>query len=85
MLGQDFITVVKVCKKLSIFQLSYFVKVDDLDWPILKPTLFATIMDFFNSNQPVVLHSPSVESVEPPTHESEIVAMIKELLDERIR
>lgn len=39
-LGPDFITVTKVD--------------DDVDWKILKPEIFATIMDFFASGLPVL-------------------------------
>lgn len=68
LLGSDFITIVKA---------------EDTEWPVLKPSIFASIMDFFASNQPVVMAdtTPAGEV----TKDSEIVEMIKELLDERIR
>lgn len=39
-LGPDFITVTKLD--------------DDVDWKILKPEIFATVMDFFASGLPIV-------------------------------
>lgn len=38
--GSDFITVTK--------------KEDDLEWHVIKPEVFATIMDFFSSGLPVL-------------------------------
>lgn len=71
MLGSDFITIVKG---------------DETEWPLLKPSIFASIMDFFASNQPVVLAEDAAAGpAAQPSKDSEIVEMIKELLDERIR
>lgn len=69
--GHDFITVTK--------------QDDDVDWKLLKPEIFATIMDFFSSGLPVLTDTqPSSDTV---IHEDddETVQMIKELLDTRIR
>ncbi|KAI8796414.1 NFU1 iron-sulfur cluster scaffold mitochondrial [Biomphalaria glabrata] len=58
---------------------------DDLDWNILKPEIFAVIMDFFASGLPVLTdEKPSGDTV---IHEDddETVQLIKELLDTRIR
>jgi len=72
--GSDFITVTK--------------HDDDMDWKVLKPEIYAIIMDFFASGLPVVTESKT----ETPTgeqgeveEEDETVALIKELLDSRIR
>ncbi|EDQ90513.1 uncharacterized protein MONBRDRAFT_24367 [Monosiga brevicollis MX1] len=73
----------------SVFLASDFVTINKdeaAEWSTLKPNIYATMMDFFASNQPVVL-----DSYEAPTDtavsedDDEIVAMIKELLDSRIR
>uniref|UniRef100_A0A8C6I8X8 NFU1 iron-sulfur cluster scaffold homolog, mitochondrial n=1 Tax=Mus spicilegus TaxID=10103 RepID=A0A8C6I8X8_MUSSI len=70
--GPDFITVTK--------------ENEELDWNLLKPDIYATIMDFFASGLPLV-----TEETPPPPGEAgseeddEVVAMIKELLDTRIR
>jgi len=70
--GSDFITVTKS---------------DDVSWDILKPEIFAAIMDFYSSGKPLFLDSNTVASMDTAIHEddSETVAMIKELLETRIR
>eukprot|EP00041_Stephanoeca_diplocostata_P016544 m.326240 g.326240 ORF g.326240 m.326240 type:complete len:276 (-) comp20399_c0_seq6:308-1135(-) len=72
-LGGDFITVSKI---------------EDAEWDVMKPELFAAIMDFFASGQPVVFDSddgsvPGASTVEDD--DDEVVVLIKELLDTRIR
>ncbi|XP_068924994.1 NFU1 iron-sulfur cluster scaffold homolog, mitochondrial isoform X2 [Petaurus breviceps papuanus] len=68
--GPDFITVTK--------------ESEDLDWNLLKPDIYATIMDFFASGLPLV--NEETLSADAATEEDdEVVAMIKELLDTRIR
>ncbi|KAH0777681.1 hypothetical protein KY290_009092 [Solanum tuberosum] len=70
--GSDFITVTKS---------------EEASWDFLKPEIFAAIMDFFSSGNPVFLDSSTAASKDTAIHEddSEIVAMIKELLETRIR
>ncbi|KJE94376.1 hypothetical protein CAOG_05022 [Capsaspora owczarzaki ATCC 30864] len=58
-------------------------KADEAEWPVLKPEIYATIMDFFASGLPVVEAPKTTE--EAATEENETVSMIKELLDSRIR
>ncbi|KAB0341772.1 hypothetical protein FD754_018698 [Muntiacus muntjak] len=68
--GPDFITVTK--------------ENEELDWNLLKPDIYATIMDFFASGLPLVTEeTPSGEA--GSEDDDEVVAMIKELLDTRIR
>ena len=71
--GQDFVTVSK--------------EENDIDWSIIKPEVFATIMDFFASNVPVVNEeeTETAASHDASDEENETVSMIKELLDTRIR
>merc|ERR1712004_331498 len=71
--GGDFITVTKVDD-------------DSVEWKLLKPEIFATIMDFFHSGLPIV-HDDAVPSgdTEILEDDDDTVAMIKELLDTRIR
>lgn len=71
-LGSDFVTVTK--------------QDDDLDWKLLKPEIFATIMDFFASGLPILTDAtkPSGDT-QINEDDDEIVQMIKELLDTRIR
>ncbi|XP_058088961.1 nifU-like protein 4, mitochondrial [Magnolia sinica] len=70
--GSDFITVTKS---------------DEASWDFLKPEIFAAIMDFYSSGKPLFLDSNVAASMDTAIHEddSEIVAMIKELLETRIR
>ncbi|KAI3513075.1 hypothetical protein L1887_20401 [Cichorium endivia] len=70
--GSDFITVTKS---------------EDTSWDFLKPEIFAAVMDFYSSGNPLFLDSNTAASMDTAIHEddSEIVAMIKELLETRIR
>jgi len=72
--GPDFITVTKY-------------EEEGVDWKLMKPEIFATVMDFFNSGLPVV--NAEVEASGTTTEilddDDDTVAMIKELLDTRIR
>ncbi|XP_021905379.1 nifU-like protein 4, mitochondrial isoform X1 [Carica papaya] len=70
--GSDFVTVTKS---------------DDTSWDFLKPEIFAAIMDFYSSGQSLFLDSQTAAAKDTAIHEddSETVAMIKELLETRIR
>ncbi|XP_041990078.1 nifU-like protein 4, mitochondrial [Salvia splendens] len=70
--GSDFVTVTKS---------------DEISWDLLKPQVFAAIMDFYSSGQPLILDSAVAASMDTAIKEddSETVAMIKELLETRIR
>ncbi|XP_045214882.2 NFU1 iron-sulfur cluster scaffold homolog, mitochondrial-like isoform X2 [Mercenaria mercenaria] len=70
--GQDFITITKVD--------------DDMDWSVIKPDVFGTVMDFFATGLPVLNEDaePSPDTL-ACDEDDETVAMIKELLDTRIR
>nr|XP_023657957.1 NFU1 iron-sulfur cluster scaffold homolog, mitochondrial-like [Paramormyrops kingsleyae] len=70
-LGPDFITITKT----DI----------DIEWKVIKPDVFATIMDFFTSGLPVVNEDAPRPDTAPCEDDDEVVAMIKELLDTRIR
>ncbi|KAJ3064846.1 hypothetical protein HDU98_011776 [Podochytrium sp. JEL0797] len=74
-LGPDFITVTKQ---------------EDAEWPLLKPDLYSSIMDHYSSGQPVLVQDNTAAGDVPTDtqilpEDSEVVAMIKELLDTRIR
>jgi len=69
--GTDFITITK--------------SDDDTDWMLLKPDIFGSIMDFFATGLPVVNEDQLVAAEEDDEDEDEIVTVIKELLDTRIR
>ncbi|KAI7730249.1 hypothetical protein M8C21_023086 [Ambrosia artemisiifolia] len=70
--GSDFVTVTKS---------------DDASWDFLKPEIFAAIMDFYSSGKPLFIDAATSASMDTAIHEddSETVAMIKELLETRIR
>ncbi|XP_044253795.1 NFU1 iron-sulfur cluster scaffold homolog, mitochondrial-like [Tribolium madens] len=70
-LGPEFITVTKTD--------------DEIEWKIIKPEIFATIMDFFASGLPVLNDATPNADTQINEDDSEIVQMIKELLDTRIR
>ncbi|XP_026198163.1 NFU1 iron-sulfur cluster scaffold homolog, mitochondrial [Anabas testudineus] len=71
-LGPDFITITKSDA--------------NMEWKVIKPDVFAAIMDFFTSGLPVVNEDskPSADTA-LSDDDDEVVAMIKELLDTRIR
>ncbi|XP_056629154.1 NFU1 iron-sulfur cluster scaffold homolog, mitochondrial [Triplophysa dalaica] len=72
LLGPDFITITR--------------DNGNTEWKVIKPDVFATIMDFFTSGLPVVneADAPSADTA-PSEEDDEVVSMIKELLDTRIR
>jgi len=71
--GKDFITVTKHDD-------------DAYEWKIMKPEIFATIMDFFNSGLPIInADIETLGATEIYDDDDDTVAMIKELLDTRIR
>eukprot|EP00898_Chlorokybus_atmophyticus_P003415 jgi/Chlat1/4074/Chrsp26S04114 len=70
--GSDFISVTKT---------------EDVDWAVLKPEIFASVMDHFTSGQPLLMDEEMMNAADTAISEDddETVAMIKELLDTRIR
>lgn len=69
-LGADFITVTKK---------------DEASWDVLKPEVFAAVMDFYSSGKPVIDAAAAEASSSSGEQDSEVVEMIKELLETRIR
>lgn len=70
-LANDFVTVTKK---------------EDVSWSVLKPHIFATIMDFFASGEPMIKDDVVTGSSTAGDHvDDEVVSMIKELLETRIR
>ncbi|BBN12927.1 NFU1 iron-sulfur cluster scaffold homolog, mitochondrial [Marchantia polymorpha subsp. ruderalis] len=62
-------------------------KIDDMSWDILKPEIFAAIMDFYTSKEPLFYDARKPAASDTAIHEDddETVAMIKELLETRVR
>ncbi|KAI8476960.1 MAG: scaffold protein Nfu/NifU N terminal-domain-containing protein [Monoraphidium minutum] len=70
--GSDFVTVTKA---------------EDTAWAVLKPQVFAAIMDHYSSGEPLFLDEQTLAASDTAIHpdDDEVVAMIKELLETRIR
>jgi len=62
-------------------------KQEDFGWAVLKPQVFAAVMDHFSSGQPLFTEGEAVSRDDTAIHpdDSEVVQMIKELLETRIR
>jgi Fe-S cluster biogenesis protein NfuA len=74
-LGPDFISVTK--------------KDDELRWNQIKPLVFSTLMDWFNKEGAVAVELPTKNDqnqvVVEEQEDDEVVTMIKELLEEKVR
>lgn len=68
--GADFITISKE---------------EDADWAVVKPEVFAVIMDFFASGLPILNEAKPNSDTQIEDDDDDVVMMIKELLDSRIR
>jgi len=68
--GKDFISVTKK---------------EETPWEVLKPSVFASVEEFFASGQPVCTEDVGPSDTEILDDDDELVATIKELLDTRIR
>jgi Fe-S cluster biogenesis protein NfuA len=68
--GRDFISITKKA---------------DLSWHVLKPSIFSIIFDYYAEGKPLVLDAEVVTDTTILDTDSEVVAMIKELLETRIR
>jgi len=64
-------------------------KTEDTQWPLLKPEIYATIIDHFSNGKPLFFEGHNDADGPEDTRildtDSEVVAMIKELLDTRVR
>ncbi|ALC49468.1 CG32857 [Drosophila busckii] len=60
-------------------------KEESSEWSLIKPEVFAVIMDFFASGLPVLHEARPNADTEILEDDDETVMMIKELLDSRIR
>merc|ERR1711920_30625 len=75
---------------VGVYLASEFVTVskeNGADWLTLKPQIFASIMDFYATGDPVLAEGgdAAVDSLVITDDDSEVVQMIKELLEMRIR
>ncbi len=69
-LGADFVTVTKAAEK---------------EWYLLKPAILGIIMEHFAAGRPVLMAGAAETSEAAAEEDSEVVSMIKELLDTRVR
>jgi len=69
-LGSDFITVTKYAES---------------HWMHLQPQVFSAIMDHYNSGKPVLTDAPEITDTTIFDDDDEVVALIKELLEQRVR
>jgi hypothetical protein len=63
---------------------------EDEDWSVMKPDIYASIMDYLATGKPIVVEQTSAEQAqggeeEVDSDDPEVVQMIRELLDTRIR
>lgn len=58
---------------------------EEVEWKILKPEVYATIMDFFASNLPLMIDEEISADTAASEEDDDTVAMIKELIESRIR
>lgn len=70
LLGPDFLTVTKG---------------SEVSWPQINPQIFAAIMDFFTTGQSALKKDTSTTSPALNGENDEVLEMIKEILDTRIR
>ncbi|KAI8118915.1 mitochondrial, NFU1 iron-sulfur cluster scaffold like protein [Lucilia cuprina] len=68
--GADFITISKQ---------------EEAEWAVIKPEVFAVIMDFFASGLPILNEAKPNTDTQIEDDDDDVVMMIKELLDSRIR
>jgi Fe-S cluster biogenesis protein NfuA len=69
-LGFDFVTITKYAEN---------------NWKLMRPEIFSVLMDFFDSNQPVLVDQPVITDTTILDDDDDVVAMIKELIEARIR
>lgn len=68
--GKDFISVTKE---------------EELDWQFLKPEILAVITDHYTKGLPLFTEEPEAEDTKINENDSEAVAMIKEIIETRVR
>jgi Fe-S cluster biogenesis protein NfuA len=69
-LGADFVTVTKYAEH---------------KWMLLQPSIFEVIMEWADSEKPALLDKPEITDTTILDDDDEVVAMIKELMESRIR
>ena len=57
----------------------------EIDWSVLKPLIYEKIEDFFNSEEPIFTEDPLRSDTAVKEDDSEAVALVKEILETRVR
>jgi len=63
-------------------------KEEEADWQQIRPFVYSAFMEFYDSKQTIIdeaYKEPEQSSTDPKEEDDEVVLMIKELLDTRIR
>eukprot|EP01015_Nassula_variabilis_P020064 TRINITY_DN3448_c0_g1_i9.p1 TRINITY_DN3448_c0_g1~~TRINITY_DN3448_c0_g1_i9.p1 ORF type:complete len:194 (+),score=45.04 TRINITY_DN3448_c0_g1_i9:65-646(+) len=60
-------------------------KKEDADWNTLKPEIYSVMTDHFTNNLPLFTDQPESEDTKVKEDDSEVVALIKEIIDTRVR
>jgi Fe-S cluster biogenesis protein NfuA len=60
-------------------------KMEDKDWPVLKPSILTAIMEHFTNGRPVISDTTAAPEAEAPASGNAIEMQIRELLDHKIR
>jgi len=60
-------------------------KAEESDWETLKMQIYGSVIDFYESGEPLFLEKPINQDTEITSEDSEVVAMIKEIIEERVR
>lgn len=70
-----------------LFILSTVTKTSASDWAHIKPEIYSVVTEFFTSGEALISDEDAIRSSDTAIHEDddETVAMIKELLETRIR
>eukprot|EP00980_Cylindrotheca_fusiformis_P014352 scaffold3827_cov179-Cylindrotheca_fusiformis.AAC.16 len=69
-LGADFVTVTKYA---------------EAKWQFMRPEIFSCLMEFFESGKAALMDQPIITDTTIMEDDDEVVAMIKELIEQRIR
>lgn len=60
-------------------------KKEECDWNEIKPQIFSLLMEHFSSEQRLFTDEPEAEDTKIKETDSEVVQMIKEIIDTRVR
>ncbi|KAF0700951.1 Aste57867_8521 [Aphanomyces stellatus] len=85
LLAKDLFTIPGVTRVFFGKDFISITKQEDVDWDELRGQIFGTIMDFYASGKPIMTDEEVITDTTILDEDDEVVAMIKELLETRIR